>query len=61
MQPIKLSNLVLSDALTCSPHPYNAANPCSLALQKVVDVSAMGEGHWHSENFMGCTVVSGGV
>ena len=47
---------MLTKALTCSSQPYYASNPYSLALQKVVVVSATEEGHWHSENFMGCTV-----
>ena len=56
VQPIKLSKPMLSVALSCSPQPYYAANPYSLTLQKVVKVSAMEEGHWHLENFLGCTV-----
>ena len=47
---------MLSGALTCSPQLNYAANPHCLALQKVVEVIAMEEGHQHSENFMGCTV-----
>ena len=42
--------------LICSPQLYYAANPYSLALQKVVEVSAQEEGIQHSENVMGCTV-----
>ena len=45
VQPIKLSNQMLSVALSCSPQPYYATNPHSLALQKVVKVSATEEGH----------------
>ena len=56
VRPIKLSDLVLSDELTCSPQLYYATIPYSLALQKVVEVNATEEGHWHSENCMGCTV-----
>ena len=47
---------MLSDALTCSPLLYFAANPHCLALQKVVEVSSTEEGHQHSEYFTGCTV-----
>ena len=57
VQPLKLSKPMLSVALTCSPQPYHAANPYSLALLKVVEVIAMEEGHQHSENFIGCTVL----
>ena len=57
VQPIKLSDLMLSNALSYSPQLYHAANPHCLALQKVVKVSATGEGHQYSENFMGCTVL----
>ena len=44
-----------SDALRCthllSPAlAYYAANPHSLALQEVVEVNAMEEGHQHSES-----------
>ena len=56
VQPIKCSDQMLSDALTCSPQIYYATNPHCLALQKVVEVSATEEGHQHSENCMGCTV-----
>ena len=41
---------MLSVVFSCSPH---AANPNSLALLKVVKVSAMEEGHQHLENFVG--------
>ena len=47
---------MLSDALIYSSKLFYATNPHSLALQKVVKVSAMEEGHQHSETFMGCTV-----
>ena len=46
---------MLSVAFSCSPH---AANPHSLALLKVVKVSAMEEGHQHLENFMGVLYVN---
>ena len=51
-----ISKPMLSVALSYSPQLFFAANPYSLALQKVVKVSAKEEGLQHSENFMGCTV-----
>ena len=56
VQPIKLSNPMLSVALSGSPQPYYATNSYSLALQKVVKVSAMEEGHWHLNIVMGYNV-----
>ena len=56
VQPIKFSTPMLSVALSCSPKLYHATNPHSLALLKVVKVSATEEGLQHLENFMGCTV-----
>ena len=47
---------MLSDALNYSPQLHYAADPHSLSLLKVVEVSAMEEGHQHSENFIGHTV-----
>ena len=57
VQPIKFSVPVL--AVSCT-RLLNLTSLCRkshcIALQKVVEVSAMEEGHQHSEDFMGCTV-----
>ena len=56
VQPIKFSDQMLSDTLTCSRQLYYVENPYCLALQKVARVSTSEEGHRHSEKFMHCTV-----
>ena len=59
VQAIEFSDLILSDHQVHSLQSTNlfyGAIPHCLTLQKVVKVSAIEEGHWHSEHFMGCTV-----
>ena len=56
VQPITLSDLMPSDALSYSSQLFYASNPYCFALKKDVEVKAMEAEHQQSEYFIGCIV-----